>query len=266
MAKTPFTSAMRSPIIWMGSKRRLAPVILPMFPVHSCYVEVFAGSGSLLFAREDPAKTEVLNDIDGELVNFFRTAKHHLVEFCNQFRWAVTSRKVFDWCQDMPPEPLTEIQRAARFYYLQRLAFGGKKNGPYGYSTTSKPKLNLVALEETMSEVHTRLAGVNIENLDWQDCIARYDRPHTLFYCDPPYWSTTGYGTPFVLEHYDRMADLARTIKGKMIISVSDHPEMRRAFAGLPMREVPITYTVGGKTANGNHVKRATELIILNWS
>lgn len=91
--------------------------------------------------------------------------------------------------------------------------------------------------------------------------MAKYDRPHSLFYCDPPYWETEGYGVEFGLEHYDRMARLAREIEGTMIISVNDHPAMRRAFEGLPMKAVPITYTVGG----ADNPAERLELVIGNW-
>ncbi|WP_235001350.1 DNA adenine methylase [Nitrosovibrio sp. Nv4] len=153
-------------------------------------------------------------------------------------------------------------QRAAKFYYLQKLAFGGRVEGQtFGTATTSPPKLNLLRLEEDFSQAHLRLARTYIEHLDWRECINKYDRPHTLFYCDPPYWGTEGYGVGFGLEQYDEMAKLAKTIKGYMIISVNDIPEMRDAFAGLTMESVDINYTVGGAQRCG---KRA-ELIIRNW-
>jgi DNA adenine methylase len=74
--------------------------------------------------------------------------------------------------------------------------------------------------------------------LPWHDCITRYDRPHTLFYCDPPYWGTEGYGVDFGLDQYDRMATLAKTMQGCCVISVNDIPEMHQAFAGLTIERV----------------------------
>lgn len=91
--------------------------------------------------------------------------------------------------------------------------------------------------------------------------LGKYDRTHTLFFCDPPYWGTEGYGVDFGLDQYDRLAELAKTIKGKMIITVNDIPEMRKAFQGLTMQAVGVTYTVGGP---GKPAKR-TELIIRNF-
>ncbi len=85
------------PIIpWLGGKRRLAPFILPLFPDHTCYVEPFAGAAALFFLKE-PSEVEVINDINGELVNLYRVVQHHLEEFVRQFKWALTSRKVFEW-------------------------------------------------------------------------------------------------------------------------------------------------------------------------
>lgn len=253
---------MHNPIIpWIGGKRRLANKIMPLFPDHECYVEPFAGAAALFF-RKEPAESEVLNDINGELVNLYRVVKHHLEELARQFKWALISRQMFKWLQNTPEETLTDIQRAARFYYLQKLAFGGRvESHTFGTSTTSPPRLNLLRLEEDLSQAHLRLARTCIEHLDWQECIRRYDRPHTLFYCDPPYWGTEGYGVTFGLEQYNHMAELARTIKSRMIISVNDIPEMRAAFSELPMESVDITYTVGGAKRCG----KRSELIIRNW-
>jgi len=246
---------------WVGGKRRLVAEILPWFEAHTCYVEPFAGAAALFFCKT-PSKVEVLNDVNGELVNLYRVVQHHLEEFVRQFKWALTSRKVFEWAQMSRPETLTDIQRAARFFYLQKLAFGGKVEGQtFGTATTASQALNLVRIEEALSAAHLRLSQATIEHLDWADCIERYDRPHTLFYCDPPYWGTEGYGVGFGLEQYEHMAGLMRTIKGRMIVSVNDIPDMRKAFNGFEMRRLGIRYTVG--TSGTGRAERG-ELLIRN--
>lgn len=252
-----------SPIIpWIGGKRRLARHILPLFPEHTCYMEPFAGAAALYFMKP-PAKAEVLNDINGDLVNLYRVVQHHLDEFIRQFRWALSSRQLFEWAKAATSETLTDIQRAARFYYMQRLAFGGKvESRTFGTATTSGARFSRMRIEEDLSSAHLRLARTTIEHLPWQMCIKRYDRPHTLFYCDPPYWGTEGYGVEFGLSNYQEMADLARSISGRMIISVNDIPEMRAAFAGLPMERLEIRYTVAGNCAA---TKPSGELLIQNW-
>ena len=250
------------PIIpWIGGKRGLADRIFPLFPRHSCYVEPFAGGAALYFLRPVPAEVEVLNDVNGDLVNLYRVVQHHLEEFVRQFKWALSSRQVFKWLQETRPETLTDIQRAARFYYLQQSAFGGRVDGQsYGTATTQPPGLNLLRIEESLSAAHLRLSNTYIEHLTWQDCFRRYDRPHTLFYCDPPYWQTEGYGVPFGFEQYEQMAEMLGQIKGKAIVSLNDHPDIRRVFGRYHIESTDITYTVGGGKGS-----EAREVLIFSW-
>lgn len=221
---------------------------------------MFAG-GAALFYKKEPSKVEVLNDFNGELVNLYRVLQHHLEEFLRQFKWALSSRQLYEWEKMKRLETLTDIQRAARFYYLQKLAFGAKVGHTYGTAATAPPRLNLLRMEEDLSQAHLRLARVNIENLDWAECISRYDREETLFYLDPPYWGTAGYGQEFGLEQYEKMAGLMATMKGAAILSVNDHKEMRRVFSDHRMKTLDITYTVGG----AGRSKPSKELLIMNW-
>ncbi|NWK79552.1 DNA adenine methylase [Aquitalea sp. LB_tupeE] len=252
-----------SPIIpWLGGKRRLADRLLPLFPPHECYVELFCGGAALYFLRQVPARTEVLNDVNGELVNLYRVVQHHLEEFVRQFKWAISSREVFRWQQLTRPETLTDIQRAARFYYLQQHAFGGKVQGQtYGTATTA-PMINLCRIEENLSAAHLRLAGANVENLSWQDCLARYDRAHTFFYADPPYWQTEGYGVPFDFDQYRQLASAMRSCQGRVMVSINDHPDIRAAFDGFWMEGLDIKYSTGN---NQGKPETSRELVITNW-
>src|SRR5690606_444664 len=187
---------------------------------------------------------------------------HHLDEFVRQFRWALVSRQMFEWAQMEHPETLTDIQRAARFYYLQKLAFGGKVQGQsFGYvASGSGPRLNLLRIEEELSAGHIRLATVIAEPLQWHDCLQRYDRPGTLHYLDPPYWQTEGYGIDFPFAEYERMAELMRSAQGKVVLSINDHPDIRRVFEGFTLIPLQIRYTIAREGR-----EPAGELIIKNW-
>ncbi|QGA37973.1 DNA adenine methylase [Burkholderia glumae] len=253
---------MALPIIaWIGGKRRLAEHLIPRFPRHECYVEVFAGGAALYFMRP-PARVEVINDVNGELVNLYRVVKNHLEEFVRQFKWALSSRVVFEWHKTTPPETLTDIQRAARFFYLQQQCFGGRvESQSFGTSTTTPPGLNLLRIEETLSAAHLRLSSTCIEQLDWKKCIDRYDREHSFFYLDPPYFETEGYGVPFPLDEYSAIAERMRALKGRAILSMNDHPEIRRIFDCFHIETVDIEYAVGG----GGHEVPRRELIIFSW-
>ncbi|WP_251978549.1 DNA adenine methylase [Salinicola avicenniae] len=250
----------QKPILpWMGGKRRLAKQILPLFQPHHTYVEPFCGGAALYFMKE-PSAVEVINDAHGELVNLYRIVKHHLEELVRQFRWALVSREEYLTQREVDPAHLTDIQRAARFFYLQKLAFGGKVSGQsFGAKVSAPPGFNLMRIEEELSDAHLRLARTWIEHLDWYECLRRYDRYQTLFYLDPPYWGTAGYGRDFALEEYDRMAEFARCSKGQVVISVNDIPEMHAAFDGLNIRKTQLRYSVGRQTTEARG-----ELIITN--
>ncbi|ENV08307.1 hypothetical protein F966_02981 [Acinetobacter higginsii] len=253
-----------NPIIpWMGGKRRLASQLIPLFPEHSCYVELFCGGAALYFLRDEPAKVEVINDLDGELINLYRVVQNHLEEFVKQFKWSLTSRQMFKWLKEAYVDGLTDIQRAARFYYLQQHAFGAKRHGQsFGTATTGKAP-NLLRIEESLSEAYIRMAGTFIENSSWVDCLKRYDRPHTFFYADPPYWKMTGYNVEFGLDQYQLLAEKMRTAQGKIMVSLNDHEEMREVFKDFRIKTLNIKYCVG--SPDKTRSKNSSEMVIMNY-
>jgi DNA adenine methylase len=253
-----------SPIIpWMGGKRRLADRLIPLFPPHECYVEVFAGGAALFFMRQQPAPVEVLNDINGELVNLYRVVQNHLEELVRQFKWALSSRQIFDWQKHTRPETLTDVQRAARFFYLQHHAFGGRVTGQTFGTATTGPAINLLRIEEKLSAAWQRLSGTYVENLPWLECAERYDRPHTFHYMDPPYWKMQGYGMDFEFQNYEKMAEFMRRCKGRVMVSINDHPDIRQVFEGFHFEGVNIRYSNANNRQSCPEASR--ELVILNW-
>lgn len=249
-------------IPYMGGKRRLVSQLVRKIPEHQCYVELFAGGAALFFMREQASKVEVINDINGELVNLYRVVQHHLEEFVRQFKWALVSRQIFEWLKLAHVEGMTDIQRAARFYYLQHTAFGAKVSGQsFGTATTARP-VNLLRIEEQLSQAHLRLTGVTVEHLDWDVCLQKYDRSHSFMYADPPYWKMASYGMAFGLEQYQLLASLMKSCKAKVMLSINDHPDMRDVFADLCIEQQSIQYTLASSGA-GRDIKK--ELIITNY-
>lgn len=230
---------------------------------HKCYCEPFVG-GAWVFFRKEPSKCEVINDADGQLVNLWRVLQNHPEEFLRHYRYAVVSREEFLREQKKVPETLTDVQRAVRYYYLQRLAFGGKTHKrTFGTSATQAPRLNLMTMEETLLDVHFRLARVTIENLDACECIRRYDRKNTFFYIDPPYWHTAGYAVPFKDADFIRVRDTLTTIKGRFLLSINDAPAVRNIFKGFKIQSVATTYSIGNpRSAPQTHGTERPELLI----
>jgi len=251
----------------MGGKSRLVKTIIPMIPTdHTCYVEPFCGAGWVFFGKY-PVKAEILNDADGELVNFWRVIQNHLVEFIRHFQWILVSREHFENENKKDPATLTDIQRAVRYYYLQKLGFGGKTHKrTFGTSTTSRPRINFANMESILLEAKYRLETVNLEHLDACDCIRRYDRPATFFYIDPPYWKTAGYANPFTPEMYDELRDTLASIKGRFILSLNDHKDVRRIFKQFKIKRVVTSYSVANpRTAASKRGASVGEVIIRNF-
>jgi DNA adenine methylase len=149
------------------------------------------------------------------------------------------------------------------FFYLQHHAFAGKVSGQTFGTATTGPAINLLRIEENLSAAWQRLSGTYVENLGWLECAERYDRPHTFHYMDPPYWQTAGYGVDFSFENYERMAEFMRRCKGKVMVSINDHPDIRRVFDGFHFEAVDIRYSTTNQRQGSAAV--SGELIIMNW-
>ena len=200
---------MAQPIIpWLGGKRRLADTLLARFPSHTCYVEVFAGGAALFFLRP-PADVEVLNDVNGELVNLYRVVKVHLEEFVRQFKWALSSREVFKWMQDHAgPQTLTDM-RASGAVLLSAAAGlrrpGGRPDVGHGHHHAGHRPSTCSASRKT-SALPTCGWPVALTSSSWtgETCITALRQSRTrFFYMDPPYWQTEGYGVPFPWDQYE---------------------------------------------------------------
>lgn len=254
----------KSPLAgWMGGKWQLSKQIVPLIPEHECYAEPFAGAAWVLF-RKPPSASEVINDINRDIVTLYRVLQHHLDEFIRYFRWVLVSRDEFERWLKVHPDTLTDIQRAARFYYLQKSCFAGRIVAPtFGTATTRPPRLNLLRIEEELSAAHLRLARVYVENLPYRDLIASYDRPVSFFYVDPPYWGCEDYygKALFGREDFRSLAEQLKSIRGQFILSLNDVPDVRKIFSGFDIRSVQCTYSCSRSAP-----KRADEVLIANFA
>lgn len=236
---------------YIGGKRRLAARLVELIgrTEHETYAEAFVGMGGVFFRRTSVPRAEVINDRNGDVANLFRILQRHYPQFMDTLRFQITSRKEFERLKASDPTTLTDLERAGRFLYLQKLASGGKVAGQtFGVDPRSSAGFNLNRLAPILEEVHERLAGVVIENLDWLAFIDRYDRPGTLFYLDPPYHGSEGdYGKElFGREQFELMAGRLAKLQGRFILSINDVPAIREAFGAFRMEEARLLYTISG--------------------
>lgn len=248
---------------YIGGKKLLAKTIVPIIEriPHNIYCEPFVGMGGIFLRRTKRPKCEAINDINGELVNMFRMVERFPDYLADMLRFKIYSRAEFKRMLATPPLLLTELERAVRFIYIQKSAFGGKvRNQAFGVDL-SRVRFNSERVIQQIQALHERLSNVYIECLPYAEFIKRYDRADTLFYLDPPYWgSESFYGKDFFSRtDFAELAKLLNVIKGKFIMSINDVPEIRTIFKGFYIKEVNTRYTVG--TQSG---KQAAELLISN--
>ena len=253
---------MESPFGWPGGKRNLRKTLLAAIPQHKAYVEVFAGSAKLLFAKE-AAGWEILNDINDDLVNFFRVAKHRPSELAERLDHDLIAAGRFSELKEQKMLS-TEIERAIRFAYLTWYSFGSK--GEHFASIQIKHlakakvpiKRSLIHVRALLADVAERLRHVLVENRDFAECIRRYDSRDTFFYCDPPYtdFGSNGRYKPMG-ERNRELFQLLAAIKGKFLLSFDDSAAVSALCKEFSFRatRVKVPYSLAKKgTTIGNEV------------
>lgn len=250
---------LKPPICRVGGKSKLRKTIIEMIPEHICYVELFFGAGWVYFGKEQ-SKTEVINDIDKELINLFKTIKYHSPEVERLLEYEFSGRDIFEEYKNYNIEYLTEIHRAIRFLYLITQSFAGKGK-VYGYGTTKKPSQQIF-YKETLNDIRERLKNTYVENLSFEKIIDKYDREKTFFFCDPPYFETSGYDNKFGEEEHIILKDKLKRLSGKFLLTINDHDKVREWYQGFNVREVDVNYSVSKESKGRGKYK---ELIITNY-
>jgi DNA adenine methylase len=235
----------------VGGKRQLAGRLVDMIEAvpHSTYAEVFLGMGGVFLRRRLAPAAEVVNDLSGDVANLFRILQRHYVPLLDELRWRLTGREEFARLLAQEPETLTDLERAARFLYVQRLAFGGKVAGrTFGVSKGLPGRFDVQKLAPVLEAIHERLTGVIVERLPWETFLGRYDSRETLFYLDPPYDRSEGYygAGMFSPDDHQRLAEALARISGRFILSINDTPRMRSVFGAFRVTEADLTYRVSG--------------------
>lgn len=244
---------------YIGGKRNLAGRIIERIEAtpHELYAEPFLGMGGVFLRRRQAAKVEVVNDLSRDVATLFRVLQRHFVAFLDMLKWQLATRADFERLNATRADTLTDLERAARFLYLQRLSYGGKADGRnFGVSRTTPGRFNVTKLVPMLEAAHERLAGVVIECLPFAEFITRYDRAGALFYLDPPYYgSESDYGPGlFSRDDFAALAAVLASIKGRFILSLNDVAPVRRLFRDFQVERVNTTYRMSGTATPAREV------------
>jgi DNA adenine methylase len=216
---------------WVGGKKALREEVVQRFPLYyERYIEVFGGGGWVLFHKPPGRDFEVYNDFNSLLANLYRCVRDKPDLLMNALKYVLNSREDFDRVRlALRRQRTTDVQRAAWFYQIIRYSYASALTS-YG-SQPHDMRANFPLIEQA----HRRLKDVVVENKDFEKLIRQYDRPVSLFYCDPPYHATEGYyqnigEDGFTEKDHIRLRDALLSIEGKFLLSYNDDAFVRELY------------------------------------
>jgi DNA adenine methylase len=200
--------------------------------------------GLALFCAKPPSAAETINDINGDLVSFYRCCKYHLDPLLDELDLVLNSRQDFeDYCCQ---PGLTEIQRAARWFIRNKLSFGGQ-GGHFAIARTQ----SLPSRSQRMLAIRAlshRLDRTAIEHRDWQYILDTYDAPTTLFFLDPPYLDDGAKNYKgWSIEELRRFCARLKKLKAQWLLTFQDCVAVRKEMRGYPLKSITRAKGLGDK-------------------
>lgn len=208
-----------------GSKARCVKDIVPHLPVRDTYIEVFGGSAAVLLARQK-SKLEVYNDRWAGVVAFFRCIQNQekAEALVQKFEWCLHSREEFIFNRETWQNIGDDVERAARWLYIQHYSFAGIGKYFGRATTTPTPTVILVdKLREEWKPLHYRMKSVIVENQDWRPMMVDFDAPGAVFYLDPPYLNTAPQAYNEIMQSRDHIVMLERIFNMQAFVAVSSY-------------------------------------------
>jgi DNA adenine methylase len=255
-----------SPLRWFGGKHHLSKHIIPFFPEHHCFVDLFGGGAHVTVAKPR-SKVEVFNDIDNELLHFLWTLRKSKQELMAALASMPTSRSLFHQIS-RTPTPEDPIERAANWFYLLRQRIIPCNGAPSGFRY-GKIKNSALDFQNAVIRLDTferRMSTVLLECLDFREVISRYDGPNTLFFVDAPYFLREKYylGGFNKFLHME-LARMLHQIQGKCLVTYYGDPFILNLYSDFHVRTVDAR--VGGvvKAELGEQQRKETEFFFMNY-
>ncbi len=272
-------TGLKSPLIYMGGKFHLADWILSLLPEeYDVYVEPFGGAGHVILKKE-PKGLEVYNDTCEEMVNIFRTLqnKEKSEELLRLLYLTPHSRKFFydlhDGVYTLDDSIPEDVRKAYYTLVMMKQSFAGNfqnRKPSWGFETKTNRAIQAISfsnLPEKLIPVIERLKTIQIEFLDFKDCIKKYDSPKTVFYCDPPYYYREFYyQNGFTKENHRELAEMLNNIEGKCAVSYYYFDGIEELYPQGKWRyERKQTYLRSQKVNNDEEKQKSTEILIMNY-
>ena len=249
-----------------GAKWGMAQEIVQIMPPHRSYLEPFAGTLAVLFHKPRSA-IETVNDIDGDIVNFFRVLRAEPERLAREIDLTPYARAVFDDAHENRGE--TDFDRAVRFCIRSRMGHGFKTYQKTGFKIDVYARERSYCLNcwndmpENIRAAAERLKEVQIENRPALELIRRFRHVNVLIYADPPYLSTEGmYEVSFNYDDHLRLKRTLENVKGKFLLSYNDCEEIRELYSDFSILDFSRQHSMAQRYEAGKEFK---ELLIGNY-
>ncbi len=257
---------MKTPISYYGGKQTMLKHILPLIPKHNLYTEAFCGGASVFFAKEK-AKIEVINDVNQNLVTFYKVAKSNYLELKTKIEESLHCRRDHHYAQIVYnyPEYFDNVTRAWAVWVLSKQSFAAKLDCTWGYDKASNimPKRVFNAKNAFTSELCKRLEQTQLECTDALRVISSRDTEGSFHFVDPPYiGSDCGHYKGYVLQDFEKLLNLLENIKGKFMLTMYPHGLLERKIKENKWQVKTIERTISASKTNR---KKKPELIITNY-
>lgn len=258
---------LKTPITYYGGKQKLCSRILELIPKHTLYCEAFVGGGAVFFGKE-PSKSEVLNDTNKELINFYQVVQNKFVDLEKMIRVTLHSRRLHADASVVYNNPhlFDEVKRAWAWWVLAAQSFSSIIDGSWGYdkqqNTTSKKITNKRA--EFTEDYANRLQNVQIECADALYIIQSRDAADSFFYTDPPYFnSNCGHYDGYTEDDFRALLELKGRLQGKFLLSSYDSDLLKEYVKRFKWHQVKIEQ---GVTVNKGYTgKKKIEVLTANY-
>lgn len=255
---------MKTPITYYGGKQSLLKYLLPLIPPHKLYCEPFFGGGALFFAKA-PSATEVINDLNGEVVNFFKVVKTKFNELQKEVQGTLHSRELFKRAKAIYdfPDMFTDVKRAWAFWVLTNQGFAGMV-GAWGFGKdNSKEKALINKRTDFIKAYADRLEQVQIEHNNALKVIDRCDVKEAFIYCDPPYInSDQGHYAGYGESDYKLLLDKLVKVKAKFLLSSYPNPLLS---AYIKKHKWKVKQVKKAVAVTKHTDKQKTELMVFNY-
>lgn len=205
---------------YMGGKTFAANWIVSKFPPHRCFVDVFGGGASIIFAKK-PSLVEIYNDIWSDMVNLFLILRNKPKELQSYLKYTPISHELYNEYREKfsSGKYKDEVERAAITFFLLRCSMNGNISSGWHMCNCRNHAHSIKVATDNLIDFAERFRRIIIENLDFRECIKKYDSNKTLFYCDPPYLRLKHYKYSFKYRDHRDLAKVLNNIQGKAIIS-----------------------------------------------